>query len=130
MEILDFLVMLVLAAASGCGIGGGGMLVVYLTLIREVSQRAAQSVNLLFFLISAGTSAAVQLLRGSFPRWKPVLMTAAAAVPGVFLGSAIRGMISGGMLRTVFGLFLIAAGLTACLRGGSESEHPVKKEGK
>lgn len=115
--ILDQAVMLALAAAVGCGVGGGGLLVAYLTLFREVSQKAAQAENLLFFLFSAGASASVQLLRKSFPRWRPVLLTAASAIPGVALGSAVRNAIPEQALRTVFGAFLLLAGSAVFLRG-------------
>ena len=127
MNALDWLVLLALAAASGCGIGGGGLLVVYLTILRGVPQKMAQAVNLLFFLASAGSSAAVQVFRGSFPKLGPVLMATAAALPGVLLGSALREAVSVGTLRTVFGVFLILAGLTAFLRSGKTNAEPENK---
>ena len=38
MIFVDILAMLALSAAAGCGLGGGGLLVVYLTLVKNADQ--------------------------------------------------------------------------------------------
>ena len=43
------------------GVGGGGLLVIYLTAIKDIPQLAAQGINLLFFLPSAFVSVLLQL---------------------------------------------------------------------
>ena len=60
-----FTVLFLLAAASGMGIGGGGLLVVYLTVIHASDQASAQAFNLLFFIIAATTSAIIKYKKGS-----------------------------------------------------------------
>ena len=42
-----FIIVLILSMAAGCGIGGGGLLVVYMTLALSFEQNAAQATNLL-----------------------------------------------------------------------------------
>ena len=49
-NILDALAVLLCACVSAMGLGGGGVLILYLTLLRDTPQMIAQGVNLLFFL--------------------------------------------------------------------------------
>lgn len=116
MAILDYAVLLILGTAAGCGIGGGGLLVVYLTLVYGTEQTTAQAVNLLFFLIAALISAVVQSRNGSAPSFRTVAFCAFCAIPGVFLGSRIRGSLSLGALRSVFGVILILTGVLVFFR--------------
>ena len=46
-NILDALAVLVCACVSAMGLGGGGVLILYLTLVRDTPQMLAQGVNLL-----------------------------------------------------------------------------------
>ena len=113
MILVDLIVMLALAVASGCGIGGGGLLVVYLSLVKGVPQSAAQAVNLLFYILAAVSSTVWGGLGKNTALLKRASICSAIALPGAYLGSLVRGNISDTALRAVFGLFLIAAGVTA-----------------
>ena len=53
---IDILATLLVATLSGMGLGSGGLMVIYLTLIRHVSQLPAQGFNLLFFLFASASS--------------------------------------------------------------------------
>lgn len=116
MVFFDYAVLLLLGTAAGCGIGGGGLLVVYLTLVYGTEQTTAQAVNLLFFLIAALISAVVQSRNGSSLSLRTVTFCALCAVPGVFLGSRIRSVLSLDSLRSVFGVILILTGITVFFR--------------
>ena len=59
MKILDAIVAFVASAFAGTGVGGGGLLVIYLTLVRDTAQLAAQGINLSFFI--AGATSAVPI---------------------------------------------------------------------
>lgn len=50
MKILEFLVGLVTGIISGFGIGGGSLLILYLTAVAGVNQYTAGGVNLLYFI--------------------------------------------------------------------------------
>lgn len=110
MIFADIIALLILAAASGAGIGGGGLLVVYLTQLRGMAQIPAQALNLAFFIISALSSAAVQRKHGSLPDLKLTAFCSTAAIPGILLGTYLRGMMTGGGLRTIFGVLLLITG--------------------
>ena len=51
---LDILVSFLIATLSGLGIGSGGLLVIYLTLLDGMPQLRAQGVNLVFFSFLQG----------------------------------------------------------------------------
>lgn len=107
MIFLDLLVLFILAVAVGAGVGGGGLLVAYLTLYRGFDQLPAQAVNLAFFIVAALSSALFQAKNRTLPHPRLIAVTALSALPGVFLGSRIRDGISSDSLGMFFGLFLI-----------------------
>ena len=47
---MDILIGFLAGFAGGLGVGGGGILLLYLTAFTETSQLSAQGINLLFFL--------------------------------------------------------------------------------
>ena len=100
--MLNFLIAvlagLVCGVLSGFGIGGGSLLMVWMTAVLSMEQKAAQGINLLYFLPTAVC-------------WKAVVPAAlagcAAAVPGALLAASLEME----LLRKLFGGFLIAVGL-------------------
>ena len=53
MDIIDTVVAFFASALAAMGVGGGGLLVIYLTLVRATEQISAQGINLFFFLFSS-----------------------------------------------------------------------------
>ena len=49
---------------TGLGVGGGSLLILWLTLVLEMSQTDARGINLLFFLPSAAISCYLRWSRG------------------------------------------------------------------
>jgi uncharacterized membrane protein YfcA len=108
---------LTLAAASllgfltGLGIGGGSLLILWLTLAADMDPIAARGINLLFFLPTAAVSLLFhrknglldkQVIRHTVP--VGILSAAAAA----WLATAMDTQI----LRKPFGLFLLFTGIS------------------
>lgn len=96
---------------SGFGVGGGTLLLVWLTAVAGMDQHLAQGINLLYFL-----PAAVLALPA---HWKNGYIEKKALLPAVLTGLLAAGgcawLASGletGFLRKCFGGFLIAVGLT------------------
>lgn len=116
MMIADIIVLIVLAAAAGAGVGGGGLLVVYLTLFRDMPQVPAQALNLAFFILSAASSAAVRMKKGTLPDLRLTAFCSAAAIPGILLGSYLRSIMTGDTLQTAFGILLIITGVSVMLK--------------
>ncbi len=108
--LIDLAVFLLLGILYGCGMGGGGLLVVYLTLVRGMAQGDAQALNL-FFYIAASLASAFILLKKRKINAHLVAICALVALPGAFYGSLLRKAISVGLLRKIFGALLAATGV-------------------
>lgn len=96
---------------SGFGIGGGTLLMVWLTAFAGWEQRAAQGLNLLYFL---PTAAAALLLhaKNRMVEWKAVLPAAAAGCATAALAAWLAAGLETELLRRLFGGFLILVGLS------------------
>lgn len=110
--MLRFLIALAASALAGMGVGGGGLLVIYLTLVQGTEQLTAQGINLAFFL--AGTVPAlifhITKRRINYPL---VLTLGLLGSAGTFLGAALAGAIGGALLQKAFGGLLLLTGLKA-----------------
>ena len=106
---------------SGFGIGGGSLLMIYMTAIAAVEQRTAQGINLLYFLPTAGASLILHT-KNRLIKWKMVIP---AAISGCVLGAVCAWLSAGidsDILRKVFGGFLLLVGLWELL--GKKEETP------
>ena len=101
MSWIDQIAGLFSAVAGALGLGGGGVLVLYLTLGMHMPQLRAQGINLLFFL----PCALVSILMN----WKKKLIHWKSVIPMALGGLA--GMIKGEWLGKLFGCFLLIVGL-------------------
>lgn len=105
------IIVAILSATVGCGVGGGGLIVVYMTLFLGYTQNVSQATNLVLFIIAAITSAVYQMKNHTLPPLKLILPCTALSIPGAFLGAKLRECSDEGTLRTFFGYILIFAGL-------------------
>ena len=97
-------------ALGAMGLGGGGILVIYLTLVLSMGQLAAQGTNLLFFLPCAVISMLINSRRGLI-EWKHVLWIALGGLPATLLGIWLAGFVKGKWLGWIFAGFLILLGV-------------------
>lgn len=95
---------------ASMGMGGGFILVVWLTLAEETAQRAAQGINLLFFLPIALLSLIFHL-KNKLVNKEFVKKLALGGVLGAIIGTYGAQLIDNGALRKLFALFLLAFGL-------------------
>ena len=124
MIVIDMIVTLIVAVLSGMGIGSGGLMVLYLTLVRHAPQLTAQGFNLLFFLFAATSSMGVHLARRTI-RLPAVLLMIAAGLPAAYLGTRFAIFLPEGLVGRLFGVFLILAGLPGVF--GSRGIEKVRK---
>ena len=101
----------VLGFLTGLGVGGGSLLILWLTLVLEMPQTAARGINLLFFLPSAAMIAC-------YLRWKQGAVTLRKVLPAILTGcaaAAVFSLISTRMdldvLKKLFGILLLATGI-------------------
>lgn len=115
MVMRDILASLLAAALSGLGVGSGGLLVIYLTLVAGIDQHTAQGINLLFFLFSGGAALAVHSGGRRLYPAAIALMTGAGVV-GAFLGTSWAQALPPLLLRRLFGGMLVLSGMLALYR--------------
>ena len=101
---------LVCGVLSGLGIGGGTLLMVYMTAINGMEQTTAQGINLLYFLPTAACAL--------FLHAKNRLLHLRTILPAAIVGSVcavgtalLATTIDTELLRRLFGGFLLLVGL-------------------
>ncbi len=94
---------------SGFGIGGGSLLIVYLTAFAAVDQYTAGGINLLYFLCCAPT-ALISHIRHRRVEWKAVLWCTVTGVVTCALSAWLAGVIHTDLLRRLFGGLLLYIG--------------------
>lgn len=109
MVILHFFIGIFVATLSGMGVGGGGLLVIWLVLIANMPSPTARGVNLVFFIVSAACALPVHIKKRRLPRSKILLYTA-AALPGAWIGCHLASVLSEITARRCFGYFLLLSG--------------------
>ena len=114
MRLIDMAAALVTALLAGCGIGGGGLYVIWLTAVKGLPQSEAQCLNLLFFLSAALSALPFHLRKRSLPV-KRILPCAVIGTAGTLLGGTLRDILGGGILRMMFGVLLITVGIRTFL---------------
>ena len=107
---IAILVGFLVALLSGLGVGGAGLLVLFLTLVQGIAQLEAQGVNLLFFLFSSGAALLVHLFRTP-PLWGLLLLLIPAGLLGAWGGTALALFLPQALLRKLFGGFLVVSGV-------------------
>lgn len=114
-----FLISLAAGAATGVlsafGIGGGTLLLVYMTAFAGVAQHLAQGINLLYFLPTAAA--------GLLSHFKNGFVDKKAALPAIGAGllcCAVSAWASTGLdvslMRKCFGVFLLIVGMSELFR--------------
>ena len=107
--ILPLLAGAVTGVLSGFGVGGGTLLLVYMTVFAGLDQHLAQGINLLYFL-PAGLMALPA-------HWKNGYVDREALLPAVGAGLVLAALaawgataLDVGILRKCFGAFLVVIG--------------------
>ena len=94
---------------SGLGIGGGSLLILWLTLVLDMDQHTARAINLLFFIPSA--------LAVNIFRWKQGSLNLQTIIPAVISGciaalwfSLIAAELELTLLKKMLGILLLVTG--------------------
>lgn len=107
--VVAFLVSILLGALAGIGVGGGSLLILWLTLALDMPHEQARILNLLFFLPAA--------IITSFFRWKQGKLEIKKILPGIIVGAAaafcfsiVASQIDMTLLKKLFGILLMLTG--------------------
>ena len=121
--VINTLVGTVLGFLSGLGVGGGSLLILWLTLVQGMEQRDARTVNLLFFLPAAAVSCYFRRKQGTL-EVKKMLPAILAGCVGAAAGSRIGLRLDTDMLKKGFGVLLIFTGVRELLWKAKEPDAP------
>lgn len=101
---------ILLGYLAGLGVGGGSLLILWLTLVLNMQQSTARMINLLFFITAAG---AVSIFR-----WKQGTLHMQKILPAILVGcfaaavfSWISTLLDVDRLKKLFGILLLLTGL-------------------
>lgn len=118
--LFDFILSFACATLSALGMGGGGILLIYLTAFGGVNQLQAQGINLIYFipvsLVAIFLHSRKKLIRWRFT-WRSVIL----GIAGVYLGWKLAMVLESEALSKLFGLFLLFFGLRELF--GKEKNH-------
>ena len=101
---------LVLGLLSGLGVGGGSLLILWLTLVLQVEPALARTLNLMFFIPCALVATAFRVRSGLLSPKKLLLPTLAGCVTAVLFVMLSKRMDTA-QLKKLFGVLLIYTGI-------------------
>ena len=99
---------------SGLGVGGGSLLVLWLTVVMGIPPETTRSINLLFFLPAALIALYFRQKQGLI-KWKPLLPAIAAGCFTAAAGSRLSALLDTELLKKAFGILLIITGIRELL---------------
>ncbi len=108
---------------ASMGLGGGFILVVWLTLFEHTQQRAAQGINVLFFLPIA-LIALIMHFKAGLINARLVKSYLLGGVIGAVVGTLGAGLVGNGLLRKLYAVFLLAFGLRELF--GKAKDNPAQ----
>ena len=95
---------------ASMGLGGGMVLIVYLTVFAGFSQLVAQGINLVFFIPIAIISLVLHT-KNKLVEWKKAVPAVLWGTAAVIISAWLANRIEQSLLSKAFGIFLILMGL-------------------
>lgn len=122
---MNILVGILTGATASMGLGGGFILLVYLSVFTEIPQDIAQGINLLFFLPIALLSLIIHI-KNKLTDLKLVGKYLILGLPCAIVGSYVAGITDVAVLRKLFGIFVLYIGINQLYV--SFTNKPCKKD--
>jgi len=112
-----------LAVLAGCltgvlsawGIGGGTLLVIYMTAVAGINQQNAAGINLLYFL-PVSVTALISHYKNRLILLEAVIPAVITGVPASIAGALLSSSVDTGCMKKIFGVFLILVGVSEFFR--------------
>ena len=100
----------VLGYLAGLGVGGGSLLILWLTLITNTDPSVARMINLMFFITAAGSVSLIRWKKGNLNLKKilPAIITGCICAT---LASTVSNQISPQLIQKIFGILLLITGI-------------------
>ena len=108
------------------GLGGGGVLVIFLTAFLGLSQLKSQGINLLFF-IPVGLFALIWHIKKKLVKWRLALPAIGAGLLGAAGGSYLAMLFGNGVTGKIFGSLLLVLGIHEIFRHAPPKSNHVRR---
>ena len=113
--IISFIASLITGILSGWGIGGGTLLIVFITVIQGISHSDARGINLIYFLPTSA-AALYSHIKNRLIDKKAFMFAAVCGIASALITSAFSAKINSDVLKFMFGIFLIYIGIREFFR--------------
>lgn len=110
LEIITFPVVVLLGFLAGLGVGGGSLLVLWLTMVVGMEYTDAKTINLLFFLPCALTATLFNRKQGHV-KLKKILPAVISGCIVAALAATVSTRLDTGLIKKFFGGLLLFTGL-------------------
>lgn len=108
--ITDIIAGVLSGILGAMGFGGGGILILYLTLMKDMPQLAAQGINLIFFIPSAVLAVFIHRKNHLIEKKSAGRMIIFGFI-GIALGYLILRVLDENIIRKIFSVILILMGV-------------------
>ena len=105
---------IVLGFLAGLGVGGGTLLILWVTLVLDTDPEIARMINLMFFLAAAGAVSLRRLKKGTL-RFQKILPAALAGCAAAAVASLLVRNMDVALLKKAFGILLLITGVRELL---------------
>jgi len=112
---------LVCGILSGFGIGGGSLLMVWMTAVAALDQKTAQGINLLYFLPTS-IGALIFHIKNKMICWRVVIPAAVCGCVTAALAAWISASLDVSFLRKLFGGYLLIIGVMEIFKKSPKSK--------
>ncbi len=99
---------------AALGVGGGSILLLWMTLVVNMPPETARIINLLFFLPAAGIASIFRWKQGKL-RWHLVLPAALSGCVCAAIAATLASGLDTGIIRILFGILMLCVGIRELL---------------
>lgn len=110
MNVLMYTAAFVTGILASMGLGGGMVLILYMTLIAGVPQITAQGINLIFF-IPIAAAAVIMHTKNKLIEWKKIIPAMICGAVGAVGGTFLANAMGNNYLTKAFAVFVFLTGV-------------------
>ena len=100
----------ILGFLSGLGIGGGTLLILWLTQIIGMDATISRTINLMFFITAAGSVNILRMKKKEIP-WRTILPAIITGCIAAWIFTFVGNYLDTALLKKLFGVLLLITGL-------------------
>ena len=120
--VVTYIVAFIAGVAASLGLGGGMILLVYLTIFAGIPQLTAQGMNLVFFIPIAVLSLIFHT-KNKLVEWKKMLPSILLGIIGALIGTYLANYLGSAILSKLFAVFILIVGIKELFSKPKEYPH-------